>query len=311
MRNVSLLPFTLFATSLFAGCALDADPAEAPVERIEQALSGDFVDATGTVTVRIKECGWVGPSNRPTATCSMDADFVLIGGGAQIENQGNALLTASYPDSGLSTWWAASKDHYYGYPHRLRAYAIGLKLAGISSATLRSYVRLESRSSTSASHSPSATAELPSGYKLIGGGASMSWNGSGILLTESSPDGFQWVARGKDHIYGDTGLATAYAIGITTGTIPGFGELDVTVNSVSSWTNSGYATATASTPSGWVLGSVGGVAQYSGAGRMLGQLVPFLDNPTNTRPGATVGSKDHRYHNAGTTTAYAISVRRR
>lgn len=44
---------------------------------------------------------------------------------------------------------------------------------------------------------------------------------------------------------------------------------------------------------------------------MLHQLVPFLDNPTNTRPGAMVSSKDHRYWDSGNVTAHALSVKSR
>jgi hypothetical protein len=316
MRSSSAMSLTLSFTSILAGCGLADDElgrSPEPTAQLEQVLSGDFVDATGTVTIRIKECGWSATAPHPTATCAVDPDFVLVGGGAQIENQGNALLVASYPDPGLSTWIASSKDHYYHYSHRVRAYAIGLRLAGVSSVTLRSYVRMWSRPSSFASARPEATMEVPPGYKLIGGGAQVTWQGEGILLTDSYPDSFQWVARGKDHIKGDgSGKAIAYAIGVTTDAIPGFGVLDVTMPTPRvEWSGGGYLTASTETPTGWVLSSVGGAVQYDRDGRMLHQLIPFLDNPTNTRPGAMVGSKDHRYWDSGLTTAYALSVKRR
>lgn len=317
MRSTALSQLTLCITSLLAGCTIAADALDEPTDQLEQALSRDFFDATGTVTVRIKDCPWTPALPHPTATCTVDPDFVLVGGGAEIENQGNALLVASYPYPDLATWIASSKDHYYHYAHRLRAYAIGLKLAGVSSATLRNYVHMFPSETPTSSANPTTFAELPFGYKLIGGGAQVTWSGEGVLLTASYPDStgssppnsIRWAARGKEHIKGDSsGKAFAYAIGVTSSPIPGFGVLDVTSTPHSEWSNGGYITASTPTPSGWVLTSVGGEALYDRDGRMLHQLMPSLNDPT--RASARVSTKDHRYWDSGFTTAHAISVKR-
>jgi len=299
------------------------------VSRHQDALSGDFTDASGKVTIRIKTCGWTSPAESNTATCTVDTDFILVGGGAEIEfqNSPGALLTGSFPDSNLSTWTASSKAHVVSYPHKLRAYAVGLKLAGVSSTTLRSrgvladdgrtmlpYVWLTSEQSSTADH-PSVTAELDSHYNLIGGGAQANGLASaGQLLTRSYPDSFQWVAESKDHVVKDVNWVKAFAIGITKGTIPGFGSLDVAVNSAITFQTSGgqYGVAQLLAPTGSVASCVGGDSSYDRAtgGRLLTDLIPFFDVPSNTRQGAFVTDKDHVVSDTGSTRAYVISVRK-
>jgi hypothetical protein len=294
---------------LSAGCGVDVDLSESTVD---QSISGDFVDSSGTVTVRIKECPPTGFGEHLTATCTVDSNFVLIGGGADVVGEGNpgALLTASYPDSSLTTWIASSKDHGLVFYHQLRTYAIGLQLAGVSATTLRNYMYFTSGSSPFASERPSSTAQLPPGYKLLGGGAIANYTGPGLLLTSSRPDGFQWVAEAKDHKYGESGTVTTYAIGITSGTIPGFGSLDTLSTSAPTWAPTGYGTASIATPSGWVLASVGANAQYNGAGRLLTDMIPFVDAPSNSSMGAMIRSKDHILADSGYTTAYLIAIRK-
>jgi hypothetical protein len=270
----------------------------------------DFTDASGDVTVRLYTGPWVFGQHNST-TVSVDSDFVLVGGGAEVSGMGNpgALLTGSYPDLNLTTWHAESKDHETPYAHYLRAYAIGLRLNGVSSVQLRSYMVLVTQSSTRAQH-PNAVAALPPGYLLIGGGARANWTGPGLLLTESYPSSFQWVASAKDHQITEFGSVDAFAIGITSGSIPGFGSLSATYNSASTFISTGYGTASALVPTGWVLSSMGGQAQYQGQGRMLTQLIPYSDPPANSRPGGRVTSKDHSFADAGSTSAYVVAIQK-
>jgi len=304
-----------------AACAASTDPEGnqqdsemEPVAQMESALSSDFTDSSGTVTVRIKQCGWIGPGQILSADCSVESDFVLVGGGAEIEGLGNpgALLTASYPDGNLTTWHARSKDHHYIYNHKLRSYAIGLKLSGLSSTQLRSRIYYTWDTSGYSAH-PSITAELPPGYTLLGGGAYADYGtGQGLLLTDSRPDGIQWVAQAKDHIYSSPGTVTAYAIGISSGYISGFnGYVDAVTHSASSWSGTGYNSKSYQVPTGRVLSSIGGAAMYSGGkGRLLTDMIPFADSQY-TKPGALVWTKDHYYADSGYTYAYIVSIKKR
>ena len=67
-----------------------------------------------------------GRANHPHATALVGAGYVLVGGGALVnwEGQGN-LLTASYPD-GHGGWTVDSKDHIDPDPAVIVAYALGM-----------------------------------------------------------------------------------------------------------------------------------------------------------------------------------------
>lgn len=271
----------------------------------------DFTDASGDVTIRLYTGPWVYGAHNNTSV-SVDSDFVLVGGGAEVDGMGHpgALLTGSYPDTNLQTWHANSKDHENSYPHYLRAYAIGLRLNGVTSTDLRNYMVLVTQSSTP-SMFPNAVAALPPGYLLVGGGARAYWSTQGILLTGSYPNAFQWVASAKAHLKEDTGTVDAFAIGITSGNIPGFGSLTATYNITSTYSPSfSYSSVSVPTPTGWVLSSVGGQSQYQGAGRLLSQLFPYPDPPAFSRLNARATSKDHGKADAGYTSAYAISIKK-
>lgn len=298
--NVSLL--------VASGCGLTPDVQE---DEVDQALSSDFVDASGAVTVRIKQCPLTALQQRNTATCSVDSDFVLIGGGAEIFGEGSpgALLTASFPDAGLTTWTASSKDHHLAFVHQLRAYSVGMKLAGVPASTLRNFMTMVSVSSTR-SERPATSITVPGGFNLIGGGARANWATEGQLLTRSMPGPSQWFAASKDHVVAEVGTVDAFAIGITSGTIPGFGSIDVTMTQNSTSVPTGYGTANRAVPVGWVLASIGGDAQFSGSGRMLTDLIPSVDAPITSTPGATIRSKDHEVQSSGTTTAFVVAIRK-
>lgn len=305
MFKMSLV--VISAIFIMAGCGVSPDVEEG---QAAQALSADFVDGSGMVTVRIKTCPGTTVASHNTTTCAVDGDFVLIGGGAEVvgELDPGALLTASYP-ADLTTWVASSKDQVLFYAHRLNAYSIGLRLAGVSSATLASLLRRVPVSSSSAEH-PSIASPAPAGFTLIGGGAQAHWISSGQLLTTSAPRGAQWAAASKDHILPEAGTVDAFAIAVPT-SIPGFGSLDVMPLQVTtSVPLTGYGTANLGVPAGWVLASIGGSATYTSEGRMLTDLIPFVDAPANLTPGATVRSKDHDKADSGSTTAYVLAIRK-
>lgn len=298
----------MLGIALLAGCTEASAPAEGEAD---QALSEDFTDASGTVTIRVRQCAASAYLHAPTASCGVDSDFVLVGGGAEVigeENPG-ALLTASYPDLGLTSWTASSKDDRISYLNSVRPYSIGLRLAGVSASTLRSNMRVVMAHSAPAEH-PAVSAALPAGFVLIGGGAKANWSGEGQMLTSTYPiDSTHWFAASKDHLAAEVGTVDSYAIGITTGTIPGFGSsLDVMTNVAYFYQSSGYGTAAIAEPGGWVGSSIGGDARYTSWGRMLTDLIPFVDGASVE--GALVRSKDQVAYDGGYTFAYLLSVRR-
>ena len=139
---------------------------------------------------------------------------VLLGGGFKVEWFGNGnLATASFPSS-RSSWKARSKDHRVPDPANLRVFAIGLA----RNLPVGTVIDTEPmRSDGGHTNHPAATAGLPPGFVLTGGGAEVHWRGAGNLLWKLEPSNSQdpsFSAASKDHITPDPSTITAYALGI-------------------------------------------------------------------------------------------------
>ena len=237
---------------------------------------------------------------------TVPADYVVIGGGGEGKEspQGN-LLTASYPNSGLTAWLVSSKDHINSDPVRLRAWAIGLKVTGLTAAQVRSYVNVTAASSANVQH-PDVSATLPAGYALIGGGFKVNWSGAGNLGTASAPSGITgWRVRSKDHNVVSPATATAYAIGFPT-TIPGIGTFATTVNSSLS-TVAAHPTVTATLTDGYALTGCGAFVNWTGGGNLLWKIKPL--SPTLGIAACNVASKDHIVSAPASISGYAIGMR--
>jgi hypothetical protein len=156
--------------------------------------------------------------SRPSAAAeqevTVESGYVMVGGGAKAEYTGpGALLVASHPVAeNKSTWRAQLKDHVHtDAGKKITAYAIGLKCKAEG-------VKLQSAmapATSGRSNRPQAAAAPPGGYKMVGGGAAISFDGPGILLTGSYPtENNQWEGRGKDHSVPDNATITVYCIGL-------------------------------------------------------------------------------------------------
>jgi hypothetical protein len=260
-------------------------------------------DVSGKVTIAVFErYSDVASSHNTDFAVTVPADYVVIGGGAEGKEspQGN-LLTASYPNSGLTAWLASSKDHKNADPVRLRAWAIGLKVSGLTAAQVRSYVNVTTATSALAAH-PDVTATLPAGYALVGGGIKVNWSGMGNLATASAPSGASgWRVRSKDQIDSSPATATAYAIGFPT-SIAGIGTFASTVNSALSGVAQ-HPSTTATLTSGYALTGCGAYTNWTTQGSLLWKIKP-------QSPGAcNVASKDHINAEATSIYGYAIGLR--
>ena len=269
------------------------------------ASTYSFSDESGTVEI----CIWQKSSTSNEmneVNCTVDADYVLIGGGAYVVG-GYGLLTASYPsDNNLTTWTARSKDHLYVGYHTLICYAIGMKLKNVSRATLMNYMIRVTNESTPNDTYESTSVSVPDQYVLLGGGASVPLY-AGQLLCQSNPSGgTTWTAAARAHGYYYTTSVTAYAIGIKPN-ISGFGMLDIRSYLKSSdYVTTGMDEVQYSPTSGYVLACIGGESTWNGQGRMLYELRPNTDNGSLN---AIVGSKDHQFIDAGTTSLYICEIR--
>jgi len=173
-----------------------------------------FTDFSGQITVSVF-------TNKPTSPDSVfhnwevdvDEDMVCIGGGATgAEFPNGALLTASYPNIDTKGNWSIStKSHEPRDPHFVTAYAIGMKIDGINVQDLKDNVVFRRKHTI---RHPNATATLPEGYSLLGGGFKTLYPGN--LATASFPESsISWKAHYDRNIPGRS-ILSAYAIGIKT-----------------------------------------------------------------------------------------------
>lgn len=232
---------------------------------------------------------------------TVPSDFVVIGGGGEgKESPAGNLLTASYPDTGLTSWLVSAKDHIDSDPAQVRAWAIGLQIAGLTPAQVRSYLTVSTATSATVAH-PDVTATLPAGFVLVGGGIKVSWTGTGNLATASAPSSTtSWRVRSKDHRESSPGTAQAYAIGINS-SIPGVGTLGNVINSGTS-TVVAHPSYTTALSAGYALSGCGAFVNWSGAGNLLWRIKPV-------NSGCSVASKDHIDSSPASISGYAIGLR--
>lgn len=146
----------------------------------------------------------------PTVPCDVDPEYVLVGGSAHTNTASpGAMLTASYPNAGLTTWTASSKDHEAPHPHILYTFAHGIKVKDMSAQELRGYLTLTVRTSEKASHPYLPASDVPSNKWLLSVGAKVDYgNGPGSMLTALWPT----EVAAKDHGWSSPATITAYEI---------------------------------------------------------------------------------------------------
>ncbi|WP_324291555.1 M4 family metallopeptidase [Corallococcus sp. BB11-1] len=258
-------------------------------------------DASGKLTIAVFErYSPTSASHNTNFAVSVPGDFVVVGGGAEgkVSPEGN-LLTASYPDSGLTSWLVSTKDHVQSDPVRVRGWAIGLKVAGLTAAQLRSHLSVTTATSATVNH-PDVTATVPAGYVLAGGGIRVNWSGAGNLATGSAPSGNSaWRVRSKDLETHSPASAQAYAIGIRS-SIPGVGTIGNVVNGGTSAVAS-HPSYTAALGTAYALTGCGAFVNWSGDGSLLWRIKPV-------NSGCSVASKDHIAVSPASITGYAVGL---
>jgi LysM domain len=166
-------------------------------------------------------------------------------------------------------------------------------------------IKTFSQVSTAEEH-PHVTVTMPSGFKVIGGGALANWRTNGSLLIASRPEGTTaWFAQSKDHSWPpDKGGAewttiTGWAIGL----YDPKDEWDVSIKTGQGPVHTAVlGTASASLDSGYVLTGGGAWATSNGPGILLTASYP--DEKT-----WRAAAKDHGVPDDGTLTAYVIGIK--
>ncbi|OJJ15022.1 hypothetical protein BKI52_39845 [marine bacterium AO1-C] len=283
------------------------------LERSRSIISGCggiFHDASGQVTIQIF-CNDFGPASHPNSNeraVNVGPDYVCVGGGGLADYKVHgAYLTESRPTGDFRGWVVTSKDHIREDRHKLHAYAIGLKLRGVTADQLRQHLKIFPGQESYLEAAPRSEAIITdNSYALIGGGVQIRDDHKGSLLVASYPEGSSWVVKSKDHVISDPARIKAYAIGIKR-YIPGFGSLETDIESAEDQSvKYSPKEVTFTLPSdGYVLSSVGAYAEYNGKGRLLYMMRPLSGTQVE------VGSKDHIRPDNGRLHAYAVRIKKR
>jgi hypothetical protein len=277
----------------------------------QRNLLNVFHDASGKVTVSVFELQ--SPSQQESFTdfgVDVPSDMVAIGGGGMgAEFPEGALLTASYPNSDLSSWLVSAKDHYYPNPFILTAYAIGMKIEGLTRQQLLDYIAIVPQQSGLAGH-PRAEAALPPGFLLVSGGINVNWDvdpgaSQGNFATASCPqNNSAWFAASKDQHYVSPANLTAYAIGLKED-LP-IGTVNVFISPPSVSAVAPHPSSTSVLPGGYALTGGGAMVSYgAGYGNLLWMLQPSTGI---TEQNFTAASKDQIEPSPATISTYSIGI---
>ncbi len=275
-----------------------------------RTASIENTDWSGLVRVKLFYNEGTAQAEHNNASVQVDADYVLIGGSAWVtDTESGAFLTESRPDFNGNSWVASSKDHQNVDLHSLHVVAIGLRLVGVTSDVLRSYIRVTSLPSSGPVSSPSKSITIQLDEILLGGGVKVNVPpGGSNLLVYSFPNGTNsWTAKSKDHLVSSPATLDVYAIAIKNVDIPGFGFLESGISIAGPQIGSGTQVAGSTIPTGWITSCPGGQATFSGYGRMIMDMKVTSSDPFafSTR------SKDHKRVDSGSTYAYAVRIRKK
>lgn len=280
-----------------------------PAFAINSSLIDSQVDLSGRVIVSVYERE-AGDAQQRFNDFSIEVapDEIAIGGGVEGAEYPGHFLTASYPNSYLTAWLVSTKDHAIYGPARIKAYAIGLKIKGLTRSQLRQHVQVYANTSSTSSY-PDTSVGVAQGFKMVGGGFKVFWSGHGNIATASYPEGFKWRARSKDHVNASPAYIRAYAIGIRE-FIPISGinrQILTTVESVRS-TYAQHPSSTANVDYGYALSGCGARVNWEGIGNLLWRLVP---SSYSNLHGCTASSKDHVNYSPATIDTYAVGIQLR
>src|SRR4051812_12011994 len=159
----------LAAALVVAACSEVPDAAEEVTERTSAAVTQNpyhYTDFSGKLQFSVRSCmPTPAAAGLRCAYCPVEAGYIIIGGGAQIANSpSSARLKTSRPDSygpeirdactGEAPAMGASNDIWLvrsysaGTTHAVQAYAVGLKIAGMTETELRPYIGAPNENTT-------------------------------------------------------------------------------------------------------------------------------------------------------------------
>jgi len=161
-------------------------------------------------------------------------------------------------------------------------------------------IKLFHATGDSAAH-PTAQVSVPSGWKMVGGGARVNWSGMGSLMFGCYPsDEKTWRAHAKDHAAASPANIDVWAIGIEDP------KDEWEVRFVHETSDSAeWPTKSVTVPEGFSLVGGGALTHWAKQGLLLTESFP-IDSRT-----WRASAKDHIAPEAGTLEVFAIGLRPR
>lgn len=295
------------------GCGtgiIDASIA-AVLATIQSKPVGHQTDSSGKVRVLLLE------RKAPTAASQftnfavdVPEGFVVIGGGVRgAASPKGHLLTASYPNSSRTAWLVSTKEHLQSAPTAITAWALALKIEGMTSSDLLANMTYRMISSTF-SATPSVASTVPAGYTQIGGGFQVVTTGAGNFAWASYPStaagGAAWISASKEHGASSAGSIRTYSIGIRTNLPVGIISASSAASGPSALSTQPAATATLD--GGYALTGCGAHVNWAGsAGNLLWQMRPSLS--TGGPASCDMQATEHIYGSPATINAFALGIR--
>ena len=258
------------------------------------------------LTIELHEDKTTTPAAHPTIAMSITSGLPILGGGAVVDygSGPGSLLTAMFPTSGTN-WEARAKDHGLSSPATI---GVACFAASIPPSE---YVIVDATTSAPVNH-PDATAMLPPGFVLVGGGARANWEqteGPGSLLWATRPAAGQgWYAAAKDHVHPSPSTVTAFAIGVTRSFLASRGLTVVRFHG-DSRSVVPHPGVDCGAEDGPALVGGGAETHWRGAGSLLTASVPA--NPSGSPAGPylwTARGKDHLLPDPSTISAWGLAL---
>jgi hypothetical protein len=273
---------------------------------VAQVQISEHTDSSGKITVAVFERIAGTPQQHFTDfAVNVPEQFVVIGGGVEGSGEPGNMITSSYPNSDLSAWLVSTKDHYYKFPNpvAIKAWAIGLKIAGLTRQQLISMMAV-SVGSSGYDSKPDISSGVPENYVLLSGGIKVNYTEPGNIATASYPEtSYTWRARSKDHILRSPASTQVYAIGLKQ-SIPGIGSIAVTtIATDSTYTN--HPASMANMTPGYALTGCGARVDWTEPGNLLWKIKP---STTGNQYGCEASSKDHYLPSPATIRTYATGI---
>lgn len=229
-------------------------------------------------------------------------DYVVIGGGVRGAAAPQAhLLIASYPSTDRTAWVVSTKEVQHSAPTAITAWALALKVAGLTRAQL--LANMTYRSTTSAtSANPSATSLSPEGYVQLGRGFQLvTATASNVAWASYPTSSTAWTVAAQERGVSSLSAIRSYVIGIRINLPVGL------VTALTATLAQVQPAAKVRAAAGHVLTGCGArVSWEGGAGTLLWQIEPQL---SATSGSCDVRGTEHIYGSPATVGAQAIGIR--